>query len=166
VSGPVLLGAIIGAHGTKGEVRVKTFTVAPENLGAYGPLITDDRRRLSVISLRSGKPNEVIVRFEGVTDRNAAEALRGRQLSVARAALPATEADEFYHADLIGVPVEDPAERSLGRVRAVHNFGAGDVLEIETAAGASEFVPFNADVVRKVELPARIVIDPPPAEEA
>jgi 16S rRNA processing protein RimM len=157
----VLLGAVIGAHGTKGEVRVKTFTLAPDNLAAYGPLTTDDDRELSVIAVRSSKPGEAIVRFEGISERNAAEGLRGRQLSVARSALPDPEADEFYHADLIGLTVEDQAHARLGKVRAIHNFGAGDVMEIETPAGATEFFPFNSAVVVKVELPARIVVVPP-----
>jgi 16S rRNA processing protein RimM len=155
----VLLGAVIGAHGIKGEVRVKTFTLSPDTLGAYGPLTTDDGRRLQVGALRAGKPGEAVVRFEGVADRNAAEALKGRQLFVPRDALPAPEADEFYHADLVGLAVEDSSNTALGRVRALHNFGAGDVMEIETPSGATEFIPFN--VVLKVELPTRIVIEPP-----
>jgi 16S rRNA processing protein RimM len=166
LAGRVLLGAVIAAHGTKGEVRVKTFTLAPESLGSYGPLSTDDGRRLSVAALRTGKPGEAIVRFDGIADRNAAEALKGRQLSVPRAALPAPDADEFYHADLIGLAVEDSSNTLLGRVRALHNFGAGDVMEVETPAGNTEFIPFNATVVLKVELPDRIVIDPPLEEES
>ena len=165
MSGRVLLGAVIGAHGTKGEVRVKTFTLNPEDLGAYGPLATDDGRHLSVASLRAGKPGEAIVLFREVADRNAAEALKGRRLSVARTALPAPEADEFYHADLIGLAVEDKDNVAIGRLRALHNFGAGDVMEIETSTGATEFIPFNSSVVLKVELPTRIVIEPPGYEE-
>ena len=166
MSGRVLLGAVIGAHGTKGEVRVKTFTLNPEDLGAYGPLATDDGRHVSVASLRAGRPGEVVVRFDGVADRNAAEALKGRQLSVARSALPAPEADEFYHADLIGLAVEDKDNAPIGRLRALHNFGAGDVMEIETSSGATEFIPFNSSVVLKVEIPTRIVIAPPAYEES
>lgn len=157
---------MIAAHGTKGEVRVKTFTLAPDALGAYGPLTTDDGRALSIAAMRTGKPGEAIVRFEGVADRNAADALKGIQLSVPRSALPAPAADEFYHADLIGLAVEDQKSVSLGRIRALHNFGAGDVMEIETPTGATEFIPFTSAVVLKVELPTRIVIDPPRTEEA
>ena len=157
----VLLGAVIGAHGIKGEVRVKTFTADPDTLGAYGPLTTDDGRHLRVIALHAGKPGEAVVRFDGVADRNGAEALKGRQLFVPRDALPDPEADEFYHADLVGLAVEDSSNAPLGRVRALHNFGAGDVMEVETPNGATEFIPFNASVVKKVELPTRIVIEPP-----
>ena len=156
---------MIAAHGTKGEVRVKPFTLAPENLGAYGPLQTNDGRSLSVAGLRSGRPGEVIVQFEGIRDRDAAEALKGRQLSVPRAALPPPDEDEFYLADLIGLQVEDAESSPLGRIRALHNFGAGDVMEVETPSGATEFIPFNDAVVRKVELPTRVVIDPPRYEE-
>jgi 16S rRNA processing protein RimM len=159
------LGAVIAAHGTKGEVRVKTFTLNPENLGAYGPLTADDSRRLSISALRIAKPGEAIVRFDGISDRNAAEALKGAQLSVSREALPEPEADEFYHADLIGLAVEDAAHASLGKVRAIHNFGAGDLMEIETPTGATEFVPFTDDVIVRVELPTRIVIAPPRYEK-
>src|SRR5262245_41140030 len=166
LTGRVLLGAVIAAHGTKGEVRVKTFTLTPENVRAYGPLMTDDGRSLTIASLRATKPGEAVVHFDGISDRNAAEALRGAQLSVAREALPAPEADEFYHADLIGLPVEDVAHAALGTVRAIHNFGAGDVMEIQTPTGATEFVPFTDDIVVKVELPTRIVIAPPRNEDS
>ena len=84
---------------------------------------------------------------------------------ILRTALPAPEADEFYHADLVGLEVEDASSVSLGRIRALHNFGAGDVMEVETPAGATEFIPFNSAVVLKVELPTRIVIAPPRYEE-
>lgn len=164
MAGRILLGAVIGAHGTKGEVRVKIFTLEPDALCAYGPLTTDDGRRLSVATLRAGKPGEAIVRFTEIADRNAAEALKGRQLSVPRDALPAPEADEFYHADLIGLAVEDSSNVVLGRVRALHNFGAGDLMEVETPKGATEFIPFNSTIVLKVELPTRIVIAPPAYE--
>jgi 16S rRNA processing protein RimM len=152
------LGAVIAAHGTKGEVRVKAFTSNPENLGAYGPLTLDDGRRLCVTALRIAKPGEIIVRFDGVSDRNAAEALTGSRLCVSREALPDPEADEFYHADLVGLAVEDQAHLPLGKVRAIHNFGAGDIMEIETTGGETEFVPFTDKVIVKVELPSRIVI--------
>ena len=152
---------MIAAHGTKGEVRVKTFTLAPDNLGAYGPLMTEDGRSLSIAALRTVKPDEAVVRFGGVSDRNAAEALKGRQLSIPRSALPDPEAGEFYHADLIGLVVEDAGHTSLGTVRGIHNFGAGDMIEIETPAGETQFLPFNDRVIVKVELPHRIVVAAP-----
>jgi len=162
----VLVGAVAGAHGIKGEVRVKTFTVDPASLGAYGPLATENGSRLQIAALRPGRNGESIVRFDGVSDRNAAEALRGAQLYVSRAALPEPEAGEFYYADLIGLRAEDAKGAVLGTVRALHNFGAGDVIEIEFTGGETEFIPFTDANVPLVDLVAgRIVIVPPQYDE-
>jgi 16S rRNA processing protein RimM len=153
------LGAVAGAHGIKGEVKVKIFTETPEGLGAYGPLTTESGRTLTIASLRGSKPGEAIVRFENVPDRNAAEGLRGEGLYVPRAALPEPEADEFYLADLIGLRAEDSAGNHFGVVSAVHNFGAGPVLEIALADGGSEFVPFADATVPIVDIAGgRIVV--------
>ena len=148
----VLLGVVTGAHGIKGEVKVRTFTTGPEALNAYGPVATEDGRALQIASLRPAKDNEVIVTFAGVGDRNGAEALKGQRLYVPRAALPEPGKDEFYFADLIGLAAEDENGAALGRVKDVHNFGAGDVLEIEDAAGDARFIPFSADTVRTVDV--------------
>jgi 16S rRNA processing protein RimM len=163
----ILLGVVTAAHGIKGEVKVKTFTQSPEGLRAYGPVIVEDGRQFEVTALRSSKPDEAIVRFAGIADRGAAESLKGQRLYVPRAALPATEAGEFYYADLIGLKAEDPAGNLLGTVRGVHNFGAGDVIEIEFSGGATEFIAFNDANVPVVDLAAgRIVIaQPRDAEE-
>jgi len=153
---------ITGAHGIKGEVKVKTFTQSPEGLGAYGPLLTEDGRRFQIAALRPGKGEEAIVRFAGVSDRNAAETLKGEHLYVPRAALPPPEPGEFYHADLIGLRAEDASGNALGTVRAVHNFGAGDVIEIEFPDRKTEFIPFTDDSVPVVDTAnGRIVIVPP-----
>ncbi len=127
----VLMAAVIGAQGLKGEVKVKTFTATPEAVGAYGPLHTKDGRCFTVIAARAGKNGEAVLSLAGVSDRSAAEALKGVELYVPRAALPATEGEEFYHADLIGLRAEDVEDRVLGTVKAIHNYGAGDVIEIE-----------------------------------
>ena len=158
----VLLGAVIGAHGLKGEVRVKTFTSDPDALGAYGPLTTNDGRRLAVVALRAGKLGEVVVRFDSVADRDAAEALKGRELFVPRAALPKPEADEFYHADLIGLCAVTADGAEIGTVAAVHDFGAGDILELQPKAGGSTImVPFTAAFVPSVDIAGgRIVVAP------
>jgi len=160
------LGAVITAHGIKGEVKVKTFTSSPDALSAYGPLATDSGSVLQIVSLNPTKGDEAIVRFEGIDDRNQAEALKGRQLFVSRASLPEPEADEFYFADLVGLSVEDVAGNHLGKVRAIHNFGAGDIIELERASGGTELIPFHASVVREVDIAkSRIVIEPPHYEE-
>lgn len=153
---------VTAAHGLKGEVKVKTFTSSPESLGAYGPLTTEDGRRLEIAGLRAVKADEMIVRFAGVSDRNAAETLKGQSLYVPRGALPESEEGAFYHADLIGLRAEDAAGKFLGTVRAVHNFGAGDMLEIEFAGGETEFIALTDANVPAVDIAGgRIVIEPP-----
>ena len=163
----ILLGAIIGAQGLKGEVKVKTFTQTPESLGAYGPLHGEDGRIYKVASARAMKSDVAIVRFDGVADRNAAEALKGVQLFVHRDQLPATDIEEFYHADLIGLSAQDEEGRLIGTVRGIHNFGAGDVIDIERADGGNLLLPFNREFVPAVEIRnARVVIAVPEEVEA
>jgi len=158
----VLLGVVIAAHGIKGEVKVKTFTESPDGLSAYGPLTTEAGRSLEVVALRPGKAGEAVVRFAGISDRNAAEQLKGQSLYVPRSVLPQTSEREFYRADLIGLSAEDAAGRRLGIVKAVHNFGAGDVLEIEFAGGTTEFIAFTDANVPAVDIAgSRVVIVPP-----
>jgi 16S rRNA processing protein RimM len=163
----ILLGVVTAAHGIKGEVKVKTFTQSPEGLGAYGPVIVEDGQQFEITALRSSKPDEAIVRFAGIADRGAAETLKGQRLYVPRAALPATESGEFYYADLIGLKAEDPSGNPLGTVRGVHNFGAGDVIEIEFSDSTTEFLAFSDANVPAVDIAAgRIVINlPRDAEE-
>jgi 16S rRNA processing protein RimM len=158
----ILLGAVAAAHGISGEVKVKTFTASPESLGAYGPLATGDGRTLAVASLRASRNDEAVVRFEGIADRNAAEGLKGAQLYVSRAVLPEPEKGEFYQTDLIGLKVENADGVRLGTVSRIHNFGAGDVVEIELLSGTSELVPFTDAFVPVVDIAAgRIVAELP-----
>jgi 16S rRNA processing protein RimM len=161
LTGPrILLGVVVAAHGIKGEVKVKTFTQTPASLGAYGPVTMEDGRAVEIAALRPTKRDEAVIRFAGVADRNAAEALKGTQLYVERAALPPPAPREFYHADLVGLCAEDASGKKLGTVQGVHNFGAGDVLEIAFAGGDTEFVAFTDAVVPVVDIPAgRIVIE-------
>src|SRR5579862_8870197 len=113
-SSDVLLGVVTGVQGLKGEVRVKTFTGAPEQLGHYGVLHTPEGRKLEIAGLRVSKGDGVIIRFKGIEDRDAAERLVTAKLLVARAALPPTASDEFYHADLIGLRAQDSEGRFVG----------------------------------------------------
>jgi 16S rRNA processing protein RimM len=149
---PVLL-AIIGApHGIRGEVRVKTFTGDPLAIGSYGPLSDEEGRAFVVRSVRAGK-GVVIVAFEGVGTREEAEALKGRSLHVPRGALPEElDEDEFYHADLVGLAVVDEAGQAVGTVAAVHNFGAGDILELALSHGRAVMIPFSRAAVPNVDL--------------
>jgi 16S rRNA processing protein RimM len=155
----VLLGAVAAAHGIRGEVKVKTFTETPQGLGAYGLVTTEDGRALEIAQLRATKRDEAVVQFVGISDRNAAESLKGERLYVPRAALPAPEDGAFYHTDLVGLRAHDASGALLGTVGAVHNFGAGDVLEIACDGGGTEFVPFDDPHVPVVDIAGgRIVV--------
>ena len=156
--GDVLLGVVLSAHGLKGEVKVKTFTGDPASLGAYGPLAAGDGRYFEISALRATKSDEALVQFKGIADRNGAESLKGQRLYVPRAALPEPEENEFYLADLIGLGVVDTNGTALGTVKGVHNFGAGDVVEIEGADGMTEFIPFSEEAVPVVDLKNRRIV--------
>ena len=157
----VLLGVVIGAAGLKGEVKVKAFTETPETLAAYGPLHTRDGREMRVTFLRETKDGAVVA-LHGVSDRSSAEALKGTELFVPRDALPEADADEFYHADLIGLRAEDAEGRVLGAIVAIHNFGASDVMEIRRADGDEMFLPFTREVATLIDIAnGRIVIAEP-----
>ena len=152
MSKDVLLAAVIGAQGLKGEVKAKLFTAMPDALPRYGVLHTADGRKLKITAFRPGKEGEAVIAFEGIADRNAADALKGAQLFVDRAALPQTGEDEFYHADLIGLEARDSEGRTLGKVIALHNFGASDVLEFsrsttDGSGGDSVHLAFTKETV-------------------
>jgi 16S rRNA processing protein RimM len=154
--------AQIGApHGVRGEVKLWPFTADPHAVQDYGPLETEDgAASFEIEALRAAK-DHLVVRIKGVTDRNAAERLTNTKLFVPRERLPATEADdEFYHADLIGLAVVDTAGNALGSVAAIHNFGAGDLVEVKPAQGATVLLPFTEAAVPEVDIAGRrIVVD-------
>ncbi len=156
------LGAVAGAYGTRGEVRLKSFCAVPEDIGAYGPLQTEDGR---VFEIALGPPLKggFAARLTGIRTREAAEALRGTRLHVPRARLPEAAEDEFYHVDLIGMEVRDTGGARLGRVTAVLEQGGGDLLEIAVPGRAEPvLVPFKLAIVPTVDLARRrVVIDPP-----
>jgi 16S rRNA processing protein RimM len=159
----ILVAEIGAAHGIRGEVRLRSFTEDPVAVKDYGPLESEDgTQRFAIESLRPAK-DCLVARVAGVTDRTAAEALRNTRLYVGRNRLPATDNDEFYHADLIGLAAVAADGRELGHVIAVHNFGAGDLIELQpTAGGAAVMVPFTAVAVPVVDIAGRrIVVDPP-----
>jgi len=162
----VCVGAIAGAFGVRGEVRLKSFCAEPADIGAYGPLSTEDGRSFRGEITRPVKGG-LAARLSGVATREAAEALRGTRLHAPRAALPEPEADEYYHADLVGLAVVDGAGAPLGQVRAVHDHGAGAVLELRTPDGGERLIPFTAAAVPRVEIAAgRLVADPPAETDA
>ena len=166
MSGDILLGVVIGAHGLSGEVKVKTFVSELENLRDYGPLHAKDGREFIVESIRSVKGDVAVVQFRGIDDRDAAEALKGTELFVARDALPQTEADEFYHADLVGLRAEDQEGRTLGRIKGIHNFGAGDVIVIELPDGDDLFLPFTRESAPIVDVKGGRIVVAVPRDDA
>ncbi len=165
----VCLGVIASAHGVRGQVKSKTFTADPAAVADYGPVVDDSGRRRFALALIGRVKGGVIAKLDGIEDRDTAQALKGTMLYVDRAALPKPERDEFYHADLIGLGVELEDGTTLGQVKAVHELGAGDLLEVALPGRRSVMVPFNKEVVPEVDLDGgRLVLKPPPGllEEA
>lgn len=159
---PVCLGVIVAPHGVRGAVKIKTFTDRPENIAAYGPLSDEKGRRQFTLRHFRVQGDVIVAQLEGIADRDAAEGLKGLRLHVPRAALPAPEAEEFYLTDLVGLSAEDADGQRVGTVLAVHDFGAGDVLELRAPTGGTFFLPFTRAVVPVVDLGAgRLVVDPP-----
>ncbi|MDJ1006727.1 MAG: ribosome maturation factor RimM [Paracoccaceae bacterium] len=159
----VCVGAVAGAFGVRGEVRLKSFTAEPEALAAYGPVETEDGARSFDVTLTRPVKGGFAARLSGVASREAADSLRGTRLYVDRARLPEPEDDEFYHADLIGLAVHDTGGALLGHVKAVLNHGAGDLLELRRPEGpGTVLLPFTKATVPTVDLKAgRVVADPP-----
>lgn len=157
----ICLAVIAGAHGVRGLVKLKCFTEVPEDVTAYGPL-SDQRGQSFRLTLKGRVKGTLLAAVAGVEDRDAAQALRGTRLYVPRSALPAPAEEEFYYADLIGLTAETPAGESLGRVRDVYDFGAGDLLEIEGEERRTLVVPFTRATVPSIDLAGgRLVVDPP-----
>lgn len=163
----VCVGVIVGAHGVRGALRVKSFTIQPTDLVAYGPVEAEDgKRQFQPTLLGESQKGVVLIKLDGVDDRNAAEALKGTKLMVPRAALPEPEEEEFYYSDLIGLRAELQDGTLLGKVKAVFDFGGGDVVEIKGPNGAVMY-PFTRAVVPVVDISGgRLVIDPPAEIEA
>jgi len=165
-SGParntVCVGQIVGVHGVRGLVKLKSFTEDPAAIAGYNPLTDQTGARTFTVELQSSMKDYWLARVQGVNDRTAAEALRGVHLHVDRDRLPPPEdEEEFYHADLIGLPVFRPDGSDIGTVVALHNFGGGDMLEVRLS-GRTVMVPFTKALVPVVDVPGgRIVADPP-----
>ena len=158
----VCVGAVAGAFGVRGEARIKSFCAEPEAIAGYGPLTTEDGARQFTLSITRPVKGGFAARIEGVASREEAEALKGTRLYARRDKLPALAEDEFYHADLIGLTVVDTGGAEIGRVRAIHDHGAGDMLEVTGPGGAMVLIPFTGAAVPRVDIAAgRIVADPP-----
>ena len=158
----ICIARIGAAHGVRGAVKLWTFSEDPLAVKSYGPLTTKDgARQFEVTHIREAK-DHLVATLKGVTTRDEAERLNGIDLYVARDRLPATDDDEYYHADLIGLAAVNAANEPLGRVIAIHNFGAGDIIEIAPPDGATLLLPFTNAVVPSVDLAGgRVVIELP-----
>lgn len=152
----IALAAVAGAHGVKGEVRLKLFSDSVESLSRHETLYVGGAQR-RLLAIRDGGKS-ALARFEGVGDRGAAEALRGSLIEVDRSALPPLQPGEYYHADLIGLPCEDRDGNAVGTVAAVENYGAGDLLDIERDGGKRSLIPFKPGIADLED--GRIVLDP------
>jgi 16S rRNA processing protein RimM len=158
----VCVAAVATAHGIRGALKLRCFTERPEDAAAYGPVYDRQGRRLFALKVIGRSRGGILVEAEGVRDRNAAEALRGTELFVPRSALPDLDADEFYYADLEGLEVLGTDGAHLGVVRALGNYGAGDILDVMTDDGRSVPLPFDHDAVRAVDVEAGCVVVAPP----
>jgi 16S rRNA processing protein RimM len=148
----VLMGEIGAAQGLKGEVRLRAYTQAPDAIAAYGPLEDETGRPIEIERVRV-TPKVLIARIKGVTTREHAEALNHTKLYLPRSRLPKREANEWYHADLIGLAAVDAKGEPIGTVVAIHNFGAGDIIEITPASGeANLLVPFTDATAPQVDV--------------
>ena len=163
----ICVGVLTGARGLRGEVRIKSFTGAAADIAAYGPLTDEGGEREFRLRVSGLVKDHVVARIEGVDDRDAALGLKGTRLYLGREALPEPPRDEYYHTDLIGLSAVrmdaggGPGE-VFGTVSAVHDFGAGDILEIDRGGGETIMVPFTRAAVPEVDLAGgRLVIAPP-----
>ena len=164
----ICVGAIAGAFGVRGEVRVKSFCTEPEAIASYAPLYTEDGKRSFTLRITRAIPGGLAAQISGITTKEAADALRGTSLFADRDRLPSLPDDEFYHADLIGLAVFDTGGQPVGTVRAIYNHGAGDILEIHAPGRRTTLLlPFTKAVVPTVDLTAgRIIADLPEESEA
>ena len=175
MAAPICVARIGAAHGVRGAVKLWTFTEDPLAVQRYGPLTTKDGARQFEVTHAREARGHLVATLKGIATREEAERLNGIELYVGREKLPATDDDEYYHADLIGLAAVTPANEPLGRVAAIHNFGAGDIIEIAPPHGTTMMLPFTHAVVPTVdlkggrvviELPAEIEGDDPAGREA
>jgi 16S rRNA processing protein RimM len=152
----ILLGTITGAHGIRGEVVIKAYTQAPENIAAYGPLVDKSGKRSFAITVKRLTSKGVVAQIEGITTRTAAQELKGIELHADRDSLPAIAESEFYYADLIGLTAIDCRGNTIGEIVSVTNYGAGDLLEVRLLGRmATELIPFAEAFVPQIDLAAR-----------
>ena len=161
----VCIGAIAGAFGVRGEAKIKSFTAQPEAIATYGSLESEDGARRFDLAITRSVKGGFSARLSGVATREEAEALKGTRLYVARDVLPPPDEDEFYYADLLGLSVETLEGELLGKIKAVQEFGAGDMIEyLPAEGGESGLLPFTRDVVPTVDMAGKRILVVPPVE--
>ena len=161
---PICVARIGAAHGVRGAVKLWTFTEDPLAVKRYGPLTTKDGARKFEVATAREANGHLVATLKGVATREEAERLNGLELYIAREKLPATDEDEYYHADLIGLAAVSATHEPIGRVTAIHNFGAGDIIEIAPPHGSTLLLPFTNAVVPTVDLANGRVVIVLPAE--
>ena len=158
----ICVGAITGARGLKGEVRIKSFTAEPMGICSYGDLFGKNGRTRYQVRITGQAKGQLLAHLNGVEDRDAAESLKGTRLYIPKSALPKTEEDEFYFSDLVGLRADLVGGGCLGTVKEVHDFGAGAILEVVGEMAGTVMVPFTRAVVPMVNIAGgKLVIDPP-----
>ena len=160
----VCVAVVAAAHGLRGVLKLRCFTERPEDVAAYGPVFDQGKRRLFELEVIGPAPGGVLARAQGILDRNTAEALRGTQLFVPRAALPELGPDEFYYSDLEGMEALRPDGSHFGVVHGVDNFGAGDLIEVVVDDGRRLSLPFTRRTVPSIDLERRRLVVEPPEE--
>lgn len=151
----ICIGAFAGAHGVKGDAKVKSFTAEPLHVAAYGPVESEDKKRSFTLSvIRALKPDLLLVRAPEIKDREDAESLKGKRIYIERNKLPPVSDDEFYLDDLVGLQAFDEQGEPLGVISAVHNFGAGDLIELKDTSGdnAPQLIPFTKEAAPHVDI--------------
>ena len=158
----ICVGVIVGSHGLRGLIKIKSFTVVSEDIFVHGPLTDKDGKRRFALELVSSSKKGLIVKLEGVTTRDASEALRGIELYLSRDLLPNLKEDEFYYSDLIGLVVENTDGEIIGNVSMVDNYGAGEIIEVDLQVGGTAMYRMSLEVVPEIDLKnGRIVVNPP-----
>ena len=161
----VCVGVVTGAHGVRGALRIKSFTADPAHVAAYGEVTVGEGEDSAALRITGEAKGAVVAEMEGVSDRDAAQALKGKKLYVPRSALPQPQGDEYYRDDLVGLEVRSLEGEVLGTIKAVHNYGAGDILDIhspEGKDGGEMMLPFTRDAVPEVNMEAGYVVADPP----
>ncbi len=162
----ICVGAIAGAFGVRGEAKIKCFTDDPAAVGDYGPLHTEDGKHEFKLKLTRPIKGGYAARLSGVETREDAEALKGTRLYADRSALPEPDEEEFYYADLLGLRIEAIDGTVLGKIKAVQDFGAGDVIEyLPAGGGESQYLPFSREVIPTVDVAGGRVVAEPPVED-